>query len=403
MRRSRSPSLLVRALLCACCATGAGCAAVPDRGADAAPAEPVDADAPDDGGTVLPGIERLDELGERVGRRVEAERERVGNFPDLPDADGAREAPAGPGPAPGDGDAGPVVDGASANGAAAPPVDGAPDDPADVPGVVTERVRAERRAAFNPYVLTAHRQNFILPAYATTELNEDAYRDTGSGYDDDLQPVELRFQVSLKAQLNGSDLLLKDDSLSFGLTLEAWWQVYNASLSRPFRETNYTPELFYLKPLLWGPFGGSTSFTLGLSHQSNGQGGELSRSWNRIYAGLIYENGGFVARLRPWYRIPEDEEDFPGDPRGDDNPDILDFMGHGDLSLYLRRGTREYAALMRLNTATGHGAARLGYTFPLTPRFRGLVEYFVGYGDSLIDYDHFQQRVGVGIALTDLL
>ena len=398
MRRSRPPSFLVRALLGACCAIGAGCATPPDRDADAAPAEP----GPDGDGTVLPGIERLDELGERVGRRVEAERERVESFPDLPDADGAREAPAGPGPVPGDAEA--VVDGASANGAAAPPADELPDDdPATVPGVVTERVRAERRAAFNPYVLTAHRQNFILPAYATTELNEDAYRDTGSGYDDDLQPVELRFQVSLKAQLNGSDLLLKDDSLSFGLTLEAWWQVYNAELSRPFRETNYTPELFYLKPLLWGPFGGATSFTLGLSHQSNGQGGELSRSWNRVYAGLIYENGGFVARLRPWYRIPEDEEDFPGDPRGDDNPDILDSMGHGDLSLYLRRGTREYAALTRLNTSTGKGALRLGYTFPLTPRFRGLVEYFVGYGDSLIDYDHFQQRVGVGIALTDLL
>ena len=387
---------------------------MPDRGADAAPPEPElpDTDGPagepDGDGIALPGIERLDELGERVGRRVEAERERVESFPDLPDADGAREAPAGPGPGPVPGDAEEVVDGASANGAAAPPAetalgDASADDPATVPGVVTERVRAERRAAFNPYVLTAHRQNFILPAYATTELNEDAYRDTGSGYGDDLQPVELRFQVSLKAQLNGSDLLLKDDSLSFGLTLEAWWQVYNASLSRPFRETNYTPELFYLKPLLWGPLGGSTSFTLGLSHQSNGQGGELSRSWNRVYAGLIYENGGFVARLRPWYRIPEDEEDFPGDPRGDDNPDILDFMGHGDLSLYLRRGTREYAALMRLNTATGHGAVRLGYTFPLTPRFRGLVEYFVGYGDSLIDYDHFQQRVGVGVALTDLL
>lgn len=361
----------------------AGCASVPAGDADVpAPGERA--------GAMIGGLERrADALGERIGRSFESERRRVDGFPDLPDASGTRLSPGAT-----DADGEPLVDDA---------VSEADRPDGDAPGVVTERARQERRSAFNPYVLTAHRQNFFLPFYGTTRLNDAVYRGSGAGYDDDLQPVELRFQVSLKAQLNGKDLVFADDSLSFGLTLEAWWQVYNATLSRPFRETNYTPEIFYTKPLLWGPFGGATSFTFGLAHQSNGQGGSLSRSWNRLYAGLTYENGGFVARLRPWYRVPEDPKAVPGDPRGDDNPDIQDFLGHGDLSLYLRRGTHEYASLMRLNPSTGKGAVRLGYTFPLTPRFRGLVEYFVGYGDSLIDYDHFQQRLGIGIALTDLL
>ena len=367
---------LLAASLCA-----AGCASTRASGSGEATAEP-----PRTTGRVG---ELVGEVGERVGRGIETERRRVERFPDLPDPRSTREVP-------------------GASGTAVPGTDGAADGPADggtdaVPGVITERARAQRRAAFNPYVLTAHRQNFVMPAYGSSRLNEGVYRENETGYDDDLQPVEMRFQISLKAQLNGRDLVLRDDSLSFGLTLEAWWQVYNETLSRPFRETNYAPELFYTKPLLWGPFGGSTAFVLGLVHQSNGQPVGLSRSWNRIYTSLVYENGGFVARLRPWYRIPDEEKDFPGDPRGDDNPDILDFLGHGDLALYLRRGTHEYASLMRLNTATGHGAVRLAYTFPLTPRFRGLVEYFAGYGDSLIDYDHFQQRLGIGIALTDLI
>ena len=379
------PSARLACLLVA--ALSAGCAGLGTGGPEA----PAPGPAAEEGvvGEFVDGVgERVDAVGERVGEGIEAERRRVERFPDLPDPEAARDVPG--------------LDG-DASGATPDGVD--PDRTAngDVPGVITERVREQRRAAFNPYVLTAHRQNFVMPAYASTRLNEDVYRENEVGYGDDLQPVEMRFQVSLKAQINGRDLLLKDDSLSFGLTLEAWWQVYNETLSRPFRETNYTPELFYLKPLLWGPFGGSTTFVLGVAHQSNGQAVGLSRSWNRIYAALAYERGGFVARLRPWYRIPEEEKDFPGDPSGDDNPDILDFMGHGDLALYLRRGTREYASLMRLNTATGHGAVRLAYTFPLTPRFRGLVEYFAGYGDSLIDYDRFQQRFGIGVALTDLL
>ena len=388
----RPPSARLACLLAILCC--GGCASLGPAGDAERRSPPAPVPEPDGEGGGVGAL--VDELGERVGRGVEAERRRVDAFPDLPDPGGSRDVPGAGGV-----DEGEVGDGPTA-GPGPEAADGA-GVAEGVPGVVTERVLEQRRAAFNPYVLTAHRQNFIMPAYVSTRLNEGVYRDNDIGYGDDLQAAEMRFQISLKAQINGRDLFLKDDSLSFGITLEAWWQVYNAELSRPFRETNYTPEIFYLKPLLWGPFGGSTTFVLGLSHQSNGQAVGLSRSWNRIYTGLVYENGGFVARLRPWYRIPEDEKDSPDDPGGDDNPDILDFMGHGDLSLYLRRSTREYAALARLNTATGHGAARLAYTFPLTPRFRGIVEYFVGYGDSLVDYDHFQQRFGVGIALTDLL
>jgi len=323
-----------------------------------------------------PAPEPGEALSERIERELQAERDRVERFGDLPDA-----ADAGV-PTPRDDEA------AGASGAA-------------TPGVVSERARLERRNAFNPYVLTAHRQNYILPAYGTTSLNESVYEDNDIGYAD-LQPVELRFQLSLKAQLNGRDMLLKDDALWFGLTLEALWQVYNGDDSRPFRESNYTPEFFYQKPLLWGPFGGSTTFLLGIAHQSNGQQVGLSRSWNRVYTGLIYERGSFALQLRPWYRIPEDEKDTPDDPRGDDNPDLIDFLGHGDLSLYWRHLTREYGMLLRANTDTGKGAVRISYTFPFNDRFRGLVQYFAGYGESLIDYDHFQHRLGVGIALTDL-
>lgn len=270
------------------------------------------------------------------------------------------------------------------------------------PGVISERVRQERADAFNPYVLTAHKHNFILPVSYTTGINQDVYEQNDVPLGNGLQPAEVKFQISLKSQLNEKDMLFKNDALSVGITLEAWWQLYSSALSSPFRETNYQPEIFYLVPLLWGPFGGNTAVVLGFEHQSNGQVQGLSRSWNRLYATLIYERGAFVAHVRPWYRIPEEAKESPDDAEGDDNPDILDFMGHGEAGMSWRKYQKEYAVRVRGNPSTGKGAISLGMTFPLFAKFRGFVQYFNGYGDSLIDYDHHQQRIGVGVALNSL-
>ena len=269
-------------------------------------------------------------------------------------------------------------------------------------GAITERAIEERAEAFNPYVLTAHKQNYILPVSYSTRINEAIYQLNDVPLREGLRDVEVKFQISLKSQLNGSDLLFKDDSLSLGITLKAWWQLYSNDISSPFRETNYQPEVFYTVPLLWGPFGGNTAIILGLEHESNGQVQGLSRSWNRLYATLLYERGSLVATFRPWYRLPEDPKDSPDEAEGDDNPDILDFMGYGEASLMWRKSLNEYGLRARANPSTGKGAISIGWTFPLFAKFRGFVEYFGGYGDSLIDYDHSQQRLGLGVALTSL-
>lgn len=295
-----------------------------------------------------------------------------------------------------------ALSGAAASDSQTASADSRSDNNAHRTGAVTERVKQEREEAFNPYVLTAHKHNFILPVSYSTGINEEIYQQNDVPLREGLQPAEVKFQISLKSQLNESDLFLKDDALSLGITLEAWWQLYSSDLSSPFRETNYQPEIFYLVPLLWGPFGGNTAVVLGLEHQSNGQVQGLSRSWNRLYTTLIYERGPFVAAMRPWYRLPEKAKKQPGDAEGDDNPDILDFMGHGEFSLSWRSERNEYSLRLRGNPDTGKGAITAGLTYPLFAKFRGFVQFFSGYGDSLIDYDHFQQRLGIGVALTNI-
>ncbi|MEE9322283.1 MAG: phospholipase A [Granulosicoccus sp.] len=272
----------------------------------------------------------------------------------------------------------------------------------DSAGILTDRMRREREDAFNPYVLTVHKHNYVLPVTYSSSINEDVYQENDIPIKDGLQQAEVKFQISLKSQLNEKDLLLKNDALFLGITLEAWWQLYSSDYSSPFRETNYQPELFYIKPMLWGPFGGSTAVVLGLEHQSNGKVQGLSRSWNRLYTALVYEQGNLVTYIKPWYRLPEKKKKNPDDPEGDDNPDILDFMGHGELAAIWRNGRMEHAVKLRGNTATGKGAIEISATFPLFGKFRGFVQYFNGYGDALVDYDHFQQRLGFGIALSPL-
>ncbi len=263
-----------------------------------------------------------------------------------------------------------------------------------------EEVVQDRSTAFNPDVLTVHRQNYFLPLSTTTALNRGVYDEFDADLSDGLTKNEVKFQFSAKVQANQRDLLLRNDAIHFALTLEAWWQLYSSQLSSPFRETNYTPEIFYVKPVN-RVLGGAAQFSFGLRHQSNGQGRVLSRSWNRLVAGARYERDSVLIAAETWYRIPERSKNEPDDVKGDDNPDIEDFVGYGSLRLGWRGDLMEASTSIRGNPSTGKGGIELQLSFPLFNRFRGLVEYYNGYGESLIDYDRFQQRVGVGVLLSD--
>ena len=270
------------------------------------------------------------------------------------------------------------------------------------PGVISNRMVAEKRTAFDPYVITPHKINYLLPASITDNVNTGVYQGVDS-WSDNLTNTEAKFQLSFKVPLNRESLLIPGDGLFFGFTLQSWWQVYSDNISKPFRETNYQPEFFYLAPLNWHPGGGNTGFALGMEHQSNGRSQLLSRSWNRLYLNFLYEKNNFALSFRPWWRLPEDEKQTPLDSDGDDNPDIADYMGHFELATVYKWSDYEWAVKVRENFARHHGALELGLTFPLWGKLRGYVQYSAGYGESLIDYNHSQQRLGLGIALTNIL
>ncbi len=270
-------------------------------------------------------------------------------------------------------------------------------------GAISERIIKERKSAFNPYVITPHKMNYILPATLTDNINQDAYSEV-SGWSDNFKDVEAKFQLSIKVPLATGDIFTRGDQFFFGFTLESWWQLYAEAISRPFRETNYQPEFFYITPLNWHPFDTNTGVIFGFEHQSNGRSQLLSRSWNRAYVNFLFEKNNFALSFKPWFRIPEDEKESSISATGDDNPNIHHYMGHFELGLaYDLNDKYELSMKLRQNFTKHHGAVELGFTFPLWGKLRGYAQYFNGYGESLIDYNHKQQRIGFGIALTDIL
>jgi phospholipase A1/A2 len=185
-------------------------------------------------------------------------------------------------------------------------------------------------------------------------------------------------------------------SLWGAYTQSSRWQVYNGPASRPFRETDFEPELILAWPMD-ATLGGWRLRTgsLSLTHQSNGRSLPLSRSWNRVIGTLAAERGEWVAELRPWVRIHEN-------PADDDNPDIEDHIGRGELRLSRYWGS--HALLLNLRHslrggARSNGSVQMDWVFPLRGELHGILQVFSGHGESLIDYNVQQTRVGLGVTI----
>ncbi|MFA6957264.1 MAG: phospholipase A [Thermoanaerobaculia bacterium] len=256
-----------------------------------------------------------------------------------------------------------------------------------------ELEEASRHPLFN---VRAHKQNYVLLGRYSDSPNQTPYTPAGTDPSsvEFLDSVEAKFQLSLKMKI-AQGIFKGNGDLWVGYTQQNQWQVYNNEISAPFRETNYEPEAMLSFRTNYSLFGLQGRFiTLGLEHQSNGRTEPLSRSWNRIYAQFGFERGNFAMTIRPWYRLSEDEAD-------DDNPDIEDYYGHGDVVMQYRHGGQVFSVMGRGNISEGKGAAQLDWSFPLYSGLRGYVQGFTGYGESMIDYNWDQNTIGVGVLLSD--
>ena len=273
-----------------------------------------------------------------------------------------------------------------------PPVEAAqPHGDAEEDSSLTRHWELNKENSQPIFTFRPHRDNYLIATY-NRHPNDTPYRPFRNltPKAGNLSEAELAFQLGFKLKLV-DDVMDKPLDLWFGYTQQSFWQASNQEASSPFRETNYQPEVMAVFPVDFKLLGLRARFVnFGFVHQSNGQTSTLSRSWNRWYAQAGLERGNFTLLARIWKRVKESRED-------DDNPDIMDYMGHGDLVGSYRYNGHIFSLLTRYNFHTDKGAAQIGWAFPLASNLKGYLQFFSGYGHSLIDYNYSQQSIGMGV------
>ncbi|HEX9173115.1 MAG TPA: phospholipase A [Telluria sp.] len=253
---------------------------------------------------------------------------------------------------------------------------------------MVQRWEVDQGAKRGRFAFRPHHDTYLLLANYSTATNDQPAREfTPAGIKS--KHVEITYQLSFKLKLLEGILDTPLD-LWMGYTQQSFWQAYNRAASSPFRETNYQPEIMLVAPVNKHFAGLDWRYVnLGAVHHSNGQTGSLSRSWNRLYAEIGADRGNFGISARIWRRLDNAKSN-------NDNPDITDFMGNGDLRASYRNEGHEYSVMLRRNFRTNKGALQAGWAFPVARNLKGYVQLFTGYGQSLIDYNYSQKSLGIG-------
>lgn len=187
----------------------------------------------------------------------------------------------------------------------------------------------------------------------------------------------------------------------FGYTQMSLWDL--ESESKPFYDTSYRPGLTYRHDRLFTSESGRFLIRgqAGFEHESNGQGGDDSRSLNILFVRPSFEfeealgTADLVIQPKLW--------SYVGGLT--DNPDIAEYRGHGEVRVEVTgRSEWQTAATFRMGTS-GKGSVLFDFTYPMDriawKTFDAFlhVQYFNGWGESLRSYDQrLPSQIRIGIA-----
>lgn len=196
--------------------------------------------------------------------------------------------------------------------------------------------------------------------------------------------------------------LLKEVDLYMAYSQSMIWRLYE--YSSPFEDVNYNPEIFYRYYVQDQAF---TWIDVGLyEHESNGQGGELSRGWNRFYMlysteAISFTRAKIYWSFKAW--LPYNVEDT--------NDDLVEYRGHyetsvtvdsflgdlferSDLTLRLFAGGRA-----GIDPTNGGQELTLRLKGPITKSLSPVVtlQLFNGYAESLLNYNKKETEFRIGI------
>ena len=246
------------------------------------------------------------------------------------------------------------------------------------------------------FLLSPYRPIYIMPGRWSSNPNESPISENPNyvyPFKVPLDKYEAKFQLSFKTKIL-QGIFWNHGDLWVAYTQRSHWQIYNKLLSRPFRETNYEPEIILNFATNFNVLGFKARMAgLSFTHQSNGRAVPLSRSWNRVIGHMAFEKKNWSVFLRGWYRLKDEE---------DENPAIADYMGRGDVQVvhFVGKNIFSLRGVHSLRTGDNNqGLLQFDWTFPVVKNLKGHLQLMDGYGETLIDYNHRQTIIGIGVSL----
>lgn len=216
-----------------------------------------------------------------------------------------------------------------------------------------------------------------------------------------------KFQFSLRYRLVGrtpspDQMEPPARALYLGYTQRSLWDIEGDS--SPFYDSSYMPEVMFesLAPDRSGEVGWFhwLGFQAGVKHESNGQGGDESRSLNIVY----FRPGLAIGSLEGW-RLVLAPRFFAYLGTSDYNDDIADYRGYGEMMLIFGRND---GLMIQTTGVLGrgweHGSIQIDVSHPISiPRLKFStflhLQYFDGYGESLLDYNQKSSTWRAGFSI----
>jgi outer membrane phospholipase A len=174
--------------------------------------------------------------------------------------------------------------------------------------------------------------------------------------------------------------------------------------SSSFYDTSYRPEVFWqtenLRPGRW-PGDAKVDFATGLEHESNGKGGDDSRTINHLYVEPIITFGD---RQALFLTIAPKIYTYLGE--FEDTPDVEKYRGYCDLKVIFGQGNGWQARFLgRLGSEFDKGSLQVDVSYPLRRILNNNLDLylhmqvFTGYGESLLDFQDRTTQFRIGFSL----
>ncbi|BBH53622.1 phospholipase A [Fluviispira sanaruensis] len=225
-----------------------------------------------------------------------------------------------------------------------------------------------------------YQDNYILPYYYTASPYYSLYNEM-SVENEPVESKEFKAQLSVYAPIYEWEHI----SLNAAFTLKSFWQLYEI---RPwFRSSDYNPEAFLLYKI-----NEHNKASLGYSHESNGLGTDYEMSWNRVYGKFNYEQKDFSFEFMAWFLPVDNETTFTHH-----SEKIEDYLGYEKVTGSYKIGNFETKISIQNIENIDRIQITASQSYNFYRDYALYFQYFYGYGQSLIEFNHFTQAFGIGI------